>query len=253
MLHTNSKKKIHWPAILAVSVTIGLATFAILTYTVKPSFRLTQSVPRETHKMILTDGTIVWLKADATLSYNENTTLNQRQAILTGQALFEVAKDPARPFIVQCGNTSVKVLGTSFSLSAVNDSLNLHVLTGSVAVFSSEDKTGIQVMPYEMVRYAGKGIITKQKMNPSHMPAFVSATEYDMQFNDATFQQVVDKLQRKFNVIIKLNDSSLKNCHITANFTDHSLDRTLAMITEILSITYTREGNTVKITGKGCG
>lgn len=51
-------------------------------------------------KLILNDGTLVWLKGDSRLNYYEKPNDPTRYAELSGEGLFEVAKDPARPFVI---------------------------------------------------------------------------------------------------------------------------------------------------------
>src|SRR5690606_16649152 len=63
-------------------------------------------------KLILHDGSLVWLRGDSKLVYYEKPDEGIRYSELQGEALFEVAKDPARPFIIKCGDVRLKVLGT---------------------------------------------------------------------------------------------------------------------------------------------
>jgi hypothetical protein len=64
--------------------------------------------------------------------------------------------------------------------------------------------------------------------------------------------EVVDRLESKFNVSIKLSDKRIRNCKITMDFTDQSLTKSLQLITEVLDVTYSVQDKTVTITGTGC-
>ena len=88
----------------------------------------------------LTDGTRVWLNAGSSLSYPVNFTGNERKVTITGEAYFEVAHNPNKPFIVSKGNTTVQVLGTHFNINAYDDESSLWVtlLEGSVKVGSGQ-------------------------------------------------------------------------------------------------------------------
>ena len=79
----------------------------------------TLSVPRGgEYKLVLADGTRVWLNAASELMYPDHFSADQRKVVLKGEAYFEVTKDVKRPFSVVLGDMEVKVLGTSFNVSA---------------------------------------------------------------------------------------------------------------------------------------
>lgn len=74
------------------------------------------------YKVVLADGTKVWLNAASQLRYPADfRNLKQRKIELTGEAYFEVAKDPAHPFIVQTDDQQISVLGTHFNVNAYHD------------------------------------------------------------------------------------------------------------------------------------
>lgn len=72
-------------------------------------------------KLILPDGTQVWLNNASSLRYPSSFTGVNRMVELTGEAYFEVAKNTSQPFQVKAGGLSVQVLGTGFNISAYPD------------------------------------------------------------------------------------------------------------------------------------
>lgn len=202
-------------------------------------------------KVILNDGTIVWLHKDSKLIYYQKTEEGTRHATLTGEALFEVAKDQ-KPFTISCGVVTVKVLGTSFSLKTDDTGIELNVLTGKVHLSSTINKDGVDVSPNEKVIYTNNGLFEKIKLDEADITAITARTEYDMHFTNTAMELVAEKIEKKFNVDLTIENKQLNKCRITADFTDHSLNTTLKMISELLEIGYTINGNTVVITGKGC-
>ncbi len=200
-------------------------------------------------KIILNDGTLVWLRNESKLVYYEK--LGTRYTELNGDALFEVAKDASRPFMIQCGDVTIKVVGTSFNLKTSDHTVELKVLTGRVNLSSEKEKVSFTVEPNEKVIYQD-GKTEKLIMDQQEILSVTANTEYNMQFANATMKEVVQRLEDKFNVKITLTDKRIGACHITADFTDHALESALNMISEVLTLAYTRKGDTITITGRGC-
>ena len=82
----------------------------------------TLRVPRGgEYSITLSDGTIVYLNSESELRYPVNFVGRDRRVYLSGEAYFDVVQDEAHPFIVDMGNSSVRVLGTSFNVRAYAD------------------------------------------------------------------------------------------------------------------------------------
>ncbi len=73
------------------------------------------------YTIALPDGTKVWLNASSSLTYPTNFTHKERRVQITGEAYFEVVKDPASPFVVKVKDAEVQVLGTSFNIMSYSD------------------------------------------------------------------------------------------------------------------------------------
>jgi hypothetical protein len=71
-----------------------------------------------TYKLILPDGTSVWLNASTSITYPTVFNSESREVQINGEAYFEVKKDSRRPFLVRTKNTTVRVLGTYFNVNA---------------------------------------------------------------------------------------------------------------------------------------
>lgn len=207
----------------------------------------------DTDKLILNDGTLVWLKGGSNLMYTEKNNAHVRYAELhNGAALFEVAKDPARPFILKCGTFTIKVLGTSFNIRPVQDRLELEVLSGKVNISSSADTLGIDVTSNQKVIYAETGGLVRRELTEREISEATADTEYDMKFRNENLNKVFARIEKKFGVSIEADSKQLSNCRITADFTDHSLESTIMMISEVLPVEYKINGSTITLSGSGC-
>jgi transmembrane sensor len=205
-----------------------------------------------TEKIILKDGSLVWLKGTSNLVYYNKYDEGIRYSELKGEALFEVAEDEKHPFVINCGNVTLKVVGTSFSVRAVNDSVELRVLTGKVNFSTSRNKAGVDVVPNEKIVYGGGDNIVKVPMDTQTASAVTKDTEYMMSFKGATLSEVLARLEKKFDVTFALENNAAATCRITIDITDYSLDKSLEILSDVLYITWKRNGKTIRVSGKGC-
>ncbi|SHG95276.1 FecR family protein [Chryseolinea serpens] len=206
-----------------------------------------------TTKVSLPDGSLVWLKGTSSLEAPSAFAGNTRNVTLQGEALFEVAKDPRHPFIIQCGHATTTVLGTSFNLKSSPDRVELTVLTGKVSFTSAKDAQGKVVLPNEKAIYdEATSVISKETLAVEEKKATTDGTEYEMIFNDISMDAVVRRIEEKFDVTISFGNEDLRKCKIRANFSDQSLENTLDMIGQAVGLHYTISGNTVQLTGEGC-
>jgi transmembrane sensor len=248
---TRHQKIRSWSLRIAASVVILLAAVWFFREYTSTNNTANYTPANGLEKVILNDGTLVWFRPGTQLAYHENPGQHQRITRFEGDALFEVAKDPRNPFIIHAGEVTMTVLGTSFALTSGNQNLELTVLTGQVNVSVPHTNVNIDVNPGEKLRYAD-GHVEKNSLEPNTKPPIIDRTEYNMEFTNTSLHTILEKVESKFNVTIKLSDPKAGACRITANFTDHNLETTLRMITEVLEVEYTRKGNTITITGPGC-
>ncbi|WP_332368634.1 FecR family protein [Spirosoma telluris] len=88
----------------------------------------------------LADGSRINLQKGGRLRYQTELTGVQREVYLTGEAFFDVKKNPKRPFVVYANGLVTKVLGTSFQIKALADAptVTVSVRTGRVSVYPNQ-------------------------------------------------------------------------------------------------------------------
>ena len=98
---------------------------------------------------MLPDSTIVWLNKQASIRYPERFLSEKRVVGLSGEALFEVRKDPRRPFIVSSEAISVRVLGTTFNINTdcKGRTEEVSLIEGSLEVTGNHDEGKIIIRP----------------------------------------------------------------------------------------------------------
>lgn len=209
-------------------------------------------------KAILPDGSIVWLKGTSTLIYPQEFKGTERHVTLRGEGLFEVTRDPARPFVIQCGDLVTTVLGTSFNIKASEKNIEVLVLTGKVSVTANNDKMEFIILPNEKAVYSkeqkhiAKVHPDADSLQEETIAAISTGTLYRMDFQDTRMEEVIDQIEGKFDIEIETPDPKVRNCMITADLTGQSLELTLSMISQALGVEYEIRKGKVILNGDGC-
>ncbi len=194
-------------------------------------------------EFILPDGTKVFLNSKTSLSYPVAFNSYTRDVKLTGEAYFEVAENKKQPFIVNTGKIKVEVTGTEFKASNYPDEdlTEIVLVKGNISLFQGE--------------YLGKKKIIKS-LEPGDkatciesenslycetvdVEKYISWKDGILMFRDDSMQDVVRRLNRWFNVDIKLTSNKLKDYVYTATFQDESLVQILDLLKMSAPIDYT--------------
>lgn len=204
-------------------------------------------------QVTLPDGSVITLNANTEITYlksfEENAT---RKVELTGEAFFEVERNPEQPFVVQLNEGTVEVLGTSFNIQAYKkmDVIDVVVAAGIV-------RFGSEVKDESVVLEAGdRGILNKennqvnQEMNTD--VNFLSWKTRQIVFEDMSLDQVIQTLNKLYDANITINAESAENCMVTVTFDHQSLEAILSVLEETLDLTYEENGNNIMIVSTGC-
>lgn len=96
----------------------------------------------DTYKVVLPDGSGVWLNSSSSLHYPTRFVGKSREVTLDGEGYFEIKSNPNQPFIVHTTNEDVHVIGTHFDISAYSDdaAITTSLLEGSILVTAGSDQ-----------------------------------------------------------------------------------------------------------------
>lgn len=179
-----------------------------LTYTVPdnaPDEWATLMVPGKLdYKIVLKDGTTVWLNSLSSLRFPYVFTGKNREVYLTGEAYFQVAPQAAQPFIVHAGETAIEVLGTSFNIQAYEPA---HVTTSLVegAVITRTKNATLKLTPgYQSVYAAGK--FNTLTFDADNTLSWMNGSSH---FHDATLRSIADIITRWYDVPIVFDNPAL--------------------------------------------
>jgi ferric-dicitrate binding protein FerR (iron transport regulator) len=182
----------------------------------------------------LPDGTFVSLNSDTKISYPKKFSGKTREVSIEGEAFFEVKPDKNKPFIIHAGKAQIRVLGTSFSVSAYPATKQVEVIvqTGKVQVVN---KTSEKQQTDELILTPGdKGTLvyasnTMQKTT-NQDPNFIAWKTRNLTFKATSLHEVIENLEKVYKVNISLADPKLNELLLTAQFNDYSLDFILKVI-----------------------
>jgi hypothetical protein len=200
----------------------------------------------------LSDGTVVHLNSGSTLKYPVRFVKGEkRQVFLTGEAFFNVAKDVMHPFIVNADEVDVKVLGTQFNVSSYQEDnmINTVLIEGSVELYSDKiEKNGSKRIVLKPGFAASwKKSENKMVIEKADTEMATAWIEGRLVFKHMTFDNIIKKLERHYNVEIINNNRDFSNDIITASFDIETIDEVFKVISEIHPIVYKIESDKIII------
>lgn len=206
----------------------------------------------ERRSVKLPDGSLVVLGVSSTLKTRDGYGNGAREVELTGEALFTVVHDEARPFRVHIGQTVIEDLGTEFAVRGYgeNEKVRVAVASGSVAVrHGASADTAVVLTPRDMATIAGPDAIdVRRGVDVSPFTAFSSGR---LIFTDTPLAEVARELERWYGVQVRVTDAAIADKHLTVTFERESLDEVLRIIGMSLDVRYTRTGDQVQFLGSG--
>ncbi|HEX9513939.1 MAG TPA: FecR domain-containing protein [Puia sp.] len=155
-------------------------------------------------KVILPDGTKVWLNNDSRLEYPVSFTGAERKVSLTGEAYFEAAKNSNMPFVVEIGRVSVKVLGTRFNIKAYRDEkeITTTLLEGKVTLDKEQEHYSLK--PGDQGIFTPGGTSGEiQIQHHVNIDTVMAWKENDFYFSHADLLTVLRQLTRWYDVDVK--------------------------------------------------
>jgi len=191
----------------------------------------------------LSDGSKVWLNADSKLKYPEVFKGGTREVYLNGEAFFDVAKSPERPFIIHLANGMVRVLGTSFNVRAYDNEnvVETSVATGRIA-FIPKYKTAhkkqdtVYLAPDHKASYTFDSEALSTGTTSSKEDK--AWTEGKLIFRGLTMEQIAVELERNFGKKVVFVDNGPKAFVFTGSFENNTLDEIMYYLTITKNFSY---------------
>ncbi len=118
------RKAMQWAAMIALPMMSALLVYFLTSDPIAGDTVTVQAPKGEKANITLADGSLVWINSGSSLTYNNAFNQKERKVFLEGEAYFEVAKDPKRPFIVHTRDMDIEALGTAFNVRAYPEENN---------------------------------------------------------------------------------------------------------------------------------
>jgi len=201
----------------------------------------------------LLDGSIITITPNSAIRYYQPFIQNRRDISLQGTALFKVAKDKTKPFIVYANGISTRALGTSFWVKTnIENIVNIQLIEGKVEIKGVLNdgiamKT-VYLMPGEEVLINKQNhlvAVNKIKSNAEIVIAKQESknnTHHTLSFDRTPLVAVIKTIAKQYNISINYTASDLANLSFTGSFlTTDTLSTILTIICNTNNLSFTEE------------
>lgn len=161
-----------------------------------PSFNTLITPKGGEYKLVLHDGTVVWLNAASSIRFPNRFSGKQRAVELTGEAYFEVAHDPQRPFIVTANGSEIQVLGTAFDVKAYQPAITYTTLVNGAVRVAPAGSKGEVLHPGQMARSGNGGL----RITTADVEQVTAWKNKQIILRDADLRDIMEELSRWYNV-----------------------------------------------------
>ena len=190
----------------------------------------------------LPDGSVVWLNAGTTLRYPTVFKKDNRSVELKGEAYFEVAKDPSKPFQVEMNGASITVLGTHFNVKAdaESDDITATLVEGSIRFEGA--KQNIVMTPNQQLTFNRS--TNKVDVKEIDTDTFTAWKDGLLKYKSIPFTELIENLKDIYQVEIRIDDERLADPSITVSGTfnqKQSIEQILKVISHSLPIRWTNK------------
>ena len=238
-----------WAAAIVLPICIAFFTYYLVdsSQTVGAPF-IVKADKGDKATIELPDGTNVVLNSASQLSYLNNFGENGRRVQLNGEAYFKVAHDEKCAFIVQVGDLEVKVLGTSFNVSAYEDAKDVTVvlLEGKVGVYAQ--KTSHIMKPGDKIEYnKATHKITATQVHPSD---YIEWTKLNIYFEKESLENIMKTLSRIYDVEIRFDSNKLPNEYFTGTIPGGGIQNALNILMLTSPFYYEMDGSVIVLKEK---
>lgn len=196
-------------------------------------------------RVILADGTKIWMNADTRLEYPIHFQGDKREVYLKGEAYFEVTKDATKPFLVHLDEINVQVFGTEFYVNSRDSNLIQAVLvSGSVGM--SKGKQQVMLLPNQKADYRkdlNKIFVTNTDVTP-----YVGWKDGNFVFYDESLESIMNKLSLWYDMDVFYTSSKIRDIRLSGDMKKYdNIEKLLYFFEQISEVKFTIKGKCLTI------
>lgn len=199
-------------------------------------------------QITLRDGSVVWLNSRSELRIAGDFNSDKRTVALIGEAFFDVAHQPDKPFIIHAGASKIEVLGTSFNVKLTDTQTNVGVAVseGKVRLSHADVKKFSQFVELERGHYGELNTESGQVLTDVNgIENYISWKNGRLVFESMSLEEVCLQLGRIYGTTCSFGDSTIKNRAPSTNFSSEGIDKTLSVIGLSLNLRYEKEAELI--------
>jgi transmembrane sensor len=219
---------------------VALGSTAIVNGQYFPDNKDYTTATGEQKRVKLADGSVITLNTDSAIrvAYSDDRRVIK---LLRGQVLFEVAKNKARPFVVQAGDRQVTALGTVFQVRLDSDRMKVTLVEGKVVVGDRDDRPlqgRAAIVPtvltpgQELVAVIG----TPQTLSDVNVEQQLRWRDGYVEFEDVPLGNAIREMNRYSRRQLVISDSETANLRVSGVFRTDNPERFAAIAGELLPI-----------------
>lgn len=215
-----------WVKAAAVLVVMAGAAWIMYTWNGTDSGNILAQTNDKVMIYTLPDGSVVTLNKHSELSYPAHFDGKTRSVALKGEAFFNITPDKEHPFIIDAGNSSVRVVGTSFNVKSRRDVTEVIVETGIVEVTKKERTVRLNPGQKTTITTANDTPVTENVTDELYN--YYRTNEFVC--NAVPLYKVVATLNDAYNAQILIESPRLQTLPLSATFPNESLDNIIDVI-----------------------
>lgn len=184
-------------------------------------------------KVVLPDSSIVFLRAGSHLNLLNNLFGDTREVKLQGEAYFEIAHNPDKPFIVHSDEGEIKVLGTKFNVSNREEFLKVALRSGSVQY---QNKEGVSLLkPGQLLEL---DLVTgNRQIKGFDENEVLDWTRGIIRFNQVPLAKIIEQINIHYLADYKLSSNeNFDELMLTGTFQDVPLTELITIIEDLLNL-----------------
>ncbi len=185
------------------------------------------------------DGTKVWLNHGSKLRYPYRFDSKCRKVFLTGEAYFKVAHNKNVPFIVGTKKLDIEATGTEFNVSAYpgDKTIETTLVEGQVGIYESGSSVRIKTLePGECIKYNSQE--NNCTLESGDIQKYIGWKDGLLIFKNDSIPEIAKKLERWYNVDVKIVNEDVKKFTCTATFSEETLSQVLELMSLASPVSY---------------